>query len=78
LDTAAILLNQTGKAIVTLSYVWRHRTASGTTRASRHTNLGSGVQMEVLCGRTAVHRDLGSFILPGSKRLITERGNVWE
>lgn len=30
--------------------------------------------MDVLCGRAKVVQDLGSFVLPGSKRLITERG----
>jgi hypothetical protein len=31
------------------------------------------MQLEVLNGRAEVVRDLGSFILPGSKRLITEQ-----
>jgi hypothetical protein len=30
--------------------------------------------MDVLCGSAEVVQDLSSFILPGSKRLITERG----
>ena len=74
LDTAAVLLNQSGKAIITLVYIWRYTTAEGETRISHHSNLGSSVQMEVLCGRAEVRKDLGSFILPGSKRLITEHG----
>jgi hypothetical protein len=32
------------------------------------------VQLDVLTGRSAVTRDIGTFILAGSKRLITERG----
>lgn len=74
LRTAAVLLNQSGKAIVTLAYFWRYTTAEGKERLSRHSNLGSSMQMDVLCGRAKVAQDIGSFILPGSKRLITERG----
>jgi hypothetical protein len=74
LKTAAILLNQTGKAIVALSYVWRYTSAGGSTRATRYSNLGSSVQLDVLCGRAEVFPDLTSFILSGSKRLITEQG----
>ena len=73
-DPAAVLLNQSGKAIVGFSYVWRYTTAEGVTRESRCANLGSSVQLEVLTGRTKVAQDLYSFILPGSKRLITEQG----
>ncbi len=72
LDTAAVLLNQNRKAIVALTYIWQH-TGRGMSK-SRHSNLGSSLQLEVLSGHASVVRDLGSFILPGSKRLITERG----
>jgi hypothetical protein len=71
---AALLLNQSGKAVVTLTYIWRYTTGGGKTRTSRFSNLGSSAQMDVLCGRAEVTQDLGSFILPGSTRLITERG----
>ena len=74
LSTAAVLLNQSGKAIVALAYIWRYKSAGGKTRTNRHSNLGSSVQMDVLSGRAEVIRDLGSFILPGSKRLITPAG----
>ncbi len=74
LDTAAVLLNQSGKAIVILAHIWRYTTAEGKTRTSRYSNLGSGMQMDFLSGQAGVIRDLGIFILPGSKRLITERG----
>ncbi len=73
-DHAAILLNQSGKAIVALDIVWHYATGDGQRRASRLSTLGSSVQREVLSGRAKVERDLGTFILPGSKRLITERG----
>ncbi len=74
LDTAAVLLNQSGKAIVILAHIWRYTTAEGKTRTSRYSNLGSGMQMDFLSGQAGVIRDLGIFILPGSKRLITEQG----
>jgi hypothetical protein len=74
LSSAAVLLNQSGKAIVTLSYIWRFTDAAGKTRTSRYSNLGSSTQFDLLCGRGGVVRDLGTFILPGSKRLITMRG----
>jgi hypothetical protein len=74
LNSAAVLLNQSGKAIIVLAYVWRYTTVEGVTRTSLYSNLGSSMQLEVLNGRAEVVRDLGSFILPGSKRLITEQG----
>jgi hypothetical protein len=74
LERAAVLLNQSGKSVVTLAYIWRYTTAEGKTGTNSHLNLGSSTQMEVLCGRAEVTRDLTSFILPGSKRLITEQG----
>ena len=74
LNTAAVLLNQSGKAIITLAWIWRYALAGQEPRTSRHFNLGSGTQMDVLAGRTRVAPDPVSFILPGSKRLITEAG----
>jgi len=74
LDPAAVLLNECGRAIVALSYVWRYTNAEGKVRTSICSNLGSSMQMEVLSGQDPVTRDLGSFILAGSKRLITEEG----
>jgi hypothetical protein len=74
LDTAAVLLNRSGQAIVTLAYYWRYSTSAGTSYAGRYSNLASSMQTEVLSGRGHVRRDLGTFILPGSKRLITEQG----
>jgi hypothetical protein len=70
---AAVLLNETGKAIVGISSTWTHTSATGQPRRSHYSNLSS-MQLDVLTGRSAVNRDLGTFILPGSKRLITERG----
>ena len=74
LGAAAVLLNQSGKAIVTLAYVWKYMMAGGHPRTSHHSNLGSSMQMDVLSGRAGITRDLFSFILPGSKRLITQEG----
>jgi hypothetical protein len=74
LERAAVLRNQSGRAIVFLSYVWRYTTAQGHKFTSRCVNLGSSIQTDYLTGRTGLVRDLGHFILPGSKRLITEDG----
>jgi hypothetical protein len=71
-DRAAVLENQTPMAVITLSYFWRYTSADGKTRTSRHLNLGSSRQMDVLTGRENVVRDLSSFILSGTRRLITE------
>lgn len=71
---AAVLLNQSGKAIVALAYCWKYTAADADVRTSRYSNLGSSMQMEALTGRAEVSKDRYSFILPGSKRLITEKG----
>lgn len=73
-DRAAVLLNNTNRAVIALEWFWRYTSRDGKTRTSRFSNLGSSVQREVLTGRSKVRRDLGSYILPGSKRLITEHG----
>jgi len=74
LGAAAVLKNESGKSIVALAYIWRHTTVDGATHTHRNLNLGSSVQMNVLKGRTPVVRDRASFILSGSKRLITKDG----
>lgn len=71
---AAVLLNRTGQAIILVSFDWRYTTEDGATHSSHCSNLGSGAQLDVLCGRAKAVRDLCQFILPGSKRLITEQG----
>jgi hypothetical protein len=73
-DRAAILENQSDNAVITLRYVWRYTTVNGEMRTSSCMNLGSSSQMNVLTGLEAAARDLVSFILPGSRRLITEEG----
>lgn len=73
-DRAAVLLNNTGMAIIAVEWFWRYTSRDGKTRTSRFSNLGSSAQRDVLTGRSKVSRDLGTFILPGSKRLITELG----
>ena len=73
-NEAAVLLNRSGNAIVVLSYIWRHKLVGGTAHTSHVSNLGSSTQMDFLSGRSGIVRDLGSFILPGSKRLLTENG----
>ena len=75
LSNAAVLLNETGSAILSISYSWRYTTAGGGVHSSHCSNLGSSsIQLDVLSGRSQVVQDIGTFILPGSKRLITERG----
>jgi hypothetical protein len=71
LDYAAVLLNQTGKALITLAWIWKFTDSAGQTRTHSSCNLGSSIQMDVLAGRAPVQRDRWTLILPGSKRLIT-------
>jgi hypothetical protein len=73
-DRAAVLENQSDSTVITVRYVWRYTTTNGETRTSSCLNLGSSRQMDVLTGREKADRDLFSFILPGSRRLITEEG----
>jgi hypothetical protein len=73
-DRAAVLLNNSGRAIIAAEWFWRYTSCDGKTRTSHFSNLGSSVQREVLTGRCKAGRDPGTFILPGSKRLITELG----
>jgi hypothetical protein len=72
LSTAAVLVNQTGRSIIALAWIWDYRAADGQSRTSRFSNLGSSMQMDILTGRITVHPNRFSFILPASKRLITE------
>lgn len=75
LSNAAVLLNETGNAILSISSSWRYTNVRGGTHSSRYSNLGSSsIQLDVLSGRSEVVQDFGTFILPGSKRLITEHG----
>ena len=74
LNTAAVLLNRSGKAIVALAYLYRYVAAGGQIHSGLHWNLVSSIQMDVLTGRSKVPRDRFGFILPGSKRLVTPDG----
>jgi hypothetical protein len=73
-DASAVLLNQSGKAVITLTYFWKYTLAGGHVRTHQRSDLGSSRQMDVLSGRASPTRDPVSFILPGSKRLITKDG----
>jgi hypothetical protein len=75
-DRAAVLLNNTGRAIIAVEWFWRYTSRDGKARTSRFSNLGSSAQRDALTGRSKVGRDLGTFVLPGSKRLITESGII--
>jgi hypothetical protein len=72
LEPGAVLLNQSGKAIITLAWVWRCIRANRPPNTRRSCTLGSSMQMDVLAGRA--HVDRSSFIRAGSKRLITPDG----
>jgi len=74
LSNAAVLLNESGSAVLGISYLWRYTNAAGESHTSHYSNLGSSTQLEVMTGRSRAVQDIGTFILPGSKRLITERG----
>jgi hypothetical protein len=73
-DGGAVLLNNTGRAIIWVEWLWRYTGHGGKPRISRFSNLTSSAQWDVLSGRSKVWRDAATFILPGSKRLLTERG----
>lgn len=72
LDYAAILCNQSDKAIVALAYVWEFTGHDGKKHQVAFNNLGSSGQFDVLRGTAGVVRERYGAILPGSKRLITE------
>lgn len=76
LNNSAVLLNESGNAVLGVSYFWRYTTATGNGWTSYHSNLlgASSTQLEVLTGRSNAVSDLGTFIVPGSKRLFTESG----
>ncbi len=71
-ERAAILENQSGKAVITFTTIWRYIDEEGETRTTRQRNLVSSKQMDVLTGRTMAIPDPYSFFLPGSRRLITD------
>ncbi len=48
---AALLLNQSGRAIIAFAYVWRYTTVQGAMRTAYRSNLSSSVQLDVLNGR---------------------------
>lgn len=72
--SAAVLLNQSGKVILALAYCWKYTTVDGNVRTSHYSNLCSSTQIDVLTGQADVGAYRLFFILPGSKRLITENG----
>lgn len=73
-SVASVLWNQSGKAIIGLSYLWRfHKPGAPPTR-HRGSNLASSMQFDVLAGRAPLVPDLCTFVLPGSKRWITRQG----
>ena len=74
LEFSAVLLNENGKAMITFAYCWHLTLTSGRPRSHRQGNLGSGLQMDVLKGRSRIQPELGTFFLPGSKRLLTQQG----
>lgn len=73
-ERAAVLANNTGNAIIVLAWFWRYTGHDGQAATNWISNFGSSAQRDVLTGRSSARRDIGTFILPGSKRLITEQG----
>src|SRR5450631_3558019 len=55
-DRAAVLLNNTGRAIIAVEWFWRYTNHDGKARTSRFSNLGSSAQRDVLTGRSKVGR----------------------
>ncbi len=74
IENGAILLNESGKAVVALQFLWRLEDTEGRPVTRRIQNLNSSVQLEFLLGRRSAVRELDTSILPGSKRLITRQG----
>src|SRR5579883_2441396 len=70
----AVLWNQSGRAVIVLSFVWRYTDREGRTQHARFSNLGSSSQWKMLTGQSPVVEDLGTCILNGAKRLLTETG----
>jgi len=73
-ERAAVLVNNTGKPIIVLAWFWRYTGHDGKATTSWISNFGSSAQRDVLMGRSSARRDINTFILPGSKRLLTEQG----
>ena len=69
-STSAILLNQSGKPIVSMEVVWRHEQTDG--RIPAHTRSWN----DVIGQRPSSPMDYWRHILPGSKRYISEGGTV--
>ncbi len=68
--TSAILLNQSGKPIVSMEVVWRHEQTDG--RVIPQTRSWN----DVIVQRPSSPMDYWRHILPGSKRYISEGGPV--
>ena len=73
-ETGAVLLNQSGKTIITQTHVWAYTNSDGRTFSTRRSDLVSSAQIDALTGEQDERNGILSFILPGSKRLITEAG----
>lgn len=69
-STSAILLNQSGKPIVSMEVVWRHEQTDG--RAPTHTRSWN----DVIGQRPSSLMDYWRHVLPGSKRYISKSGPV--
>lgn len=72
-DATAVLVNETGIAVLALVLVWTYEGGS----YRRHTisaNFGSSMLLHALFGDPGALADRSQFIAPGSKRLITPDG----
>lgn len=76
LDGAAVMLNNSGKIVLSLSVLVRFSSDTRYTRKNHFTSLLSGRTLGLLSGDRGLRLDDNSLILPGSKRLISETG-VW-
>lgn len=73
-SNAAVLLNESGEIVLALSVVWKFAELGGHAPRRQLTNLGSGTVWDALAGVSEPVPDRFSFVVPGSKRLITEDG----
>jgi hypothetical protein len=70
----AVLLNNSGKTILALGYALKYTYRDGRVNTIRRPGLFSRKLIEVFTGRAEIPRNQFDFILPGSKRFISEGG----
>jgi hypothetical protein len=73
LDVAAVVLNQSGKAILGMTVIWSFTDADSKPHDEVASSIGQQT-LDILTGRAPLVLDRFSCIAPGSKRLVTPDG----